>query len=68
MERDKRNEEYYQRMDALLRKKAGRVKKEKVEKNAKLSEVKNSNRKEKSEIKVTKPAKMVMFKKKRHLL
>lgn len=67
-ERDKRNEEYYQRMDALLRKKAGRVKKEKVEKNAKLSEVKNSNRKEKSEIKVTKPAKMVMFKKKRHLL
>ncbi len=67
-ERDKRNEEYYQRMDALLRKKAGRVKKEKVEKNAKLSEVKNSNRKEKSEIKMAKPAKMVMFKKKRHLL
>ena len=67
-ERDKRNEAYYQRMDALLRKKAGRAHKEKAEKNIKVTEVKNSNHKEKTESKVTKPAKMVMFKKKRHLL
>ena len=57
-EREKRNEEYYQRMDALLCKKAGRAHKEK--------EVKSSNRKDKG-IK-NKPAKMVVFKKKRHLL
>jgi ferric-dicitrate binding protein FerR (iron transport regulator) len=57
-EREKRNEEYYQRMDALLCKKAGRAHKEK--------EVKSGNRKDKG-IK-NKPAKMVVFKKKRHLL
>ena len=57
-EREKRNEEYYQRMDALLCKKVGRAHKEK--------EVKSSNRKDKG-IK-NKPAKMVVFKKKRHLL
>lgn len=33
-ERDKRDEEYYQRMDELLRKKTGRIRKEKVEKAA----------------------------------
>ncbi len=67
-ERDKRNEEYYQRMDALLRKKAGRVHKEKKEKSNKVTEVKSSNLKEKPAPKVSKPAKMVVFKKKRHLL
>ena len=67
-ERDKRNEEYYQRMDALLRKKTGRVHKEKVVKNEKVRDVKSSNRKEKRAPKVSKPAKMVVFKKKRHLL
>lgn len=67
-ERDKRNEEYYQRMDALLRKKAGRVHKEKEVKSEKVTEVKNSNRKEKAATRASKPAKMVMFKKKRHLL
>ncbi len=65
-ERDKRNEEYYQRMDILLRKKAGRGHKEKVDKEDK--EVNISNPKEKSAKKVSKPAKMVVFKKKRHLL
>lgn len=67
-ERDKRNEEYYQRMDALLRKKAGRIHKEKKEKGNKVTEVKDSNLKEKPAPKVSKPAKMVVFKKKRHLL
>ncbi len=83
-ERDKRNEEYYQRMDALLRKKAGRVRKEKSEKGVIIQEkaekkVKTQEkvRKEKTHrnkmskraiSKPGKPAKMVMFKKKRHLL
>ena len=55
-------------MDALLRKKTGRVHKEKVVKNEKVRDVKSSNRKEKRAPKVSKPAKMVVFKKKRHLL
>lgn len=67
-ERDKRSEEYYQRMDALLRKKAGRVNREKAEKNVKGMEEKKSSSKEKKEVKGSKPAKMVVFKKKRHLL
>ena len=67
-ERDKRNEEYYQRMDALLRKKAGRVRREKTDKRIKKVEVKSSKSNEKSDEKVVKPGKMVVFKKKRHLL
>lgn len=67
-EREKRNEEYYQRMDALLRKKAGRVHKEKEVKSENVTEVKSSNCNGKRTTKESKPAKMVMFKKKRHLL
>lgn len=105
-ERDKRDEEYYQRMDELLRKKAGRVRKEKAskavikqEKALKETEgLKNSDetqmeeiswedtqgnkqkkgaavvtQREKKKMKRTnaqsaKPAKLVTFKKKRHLL
>lgn len=64
-ERDKRNEEYYQRMDALLRKKVGRVHKEKDEK---ITTAKGDKRKDGKRVKTNKPAKMVVFKKKRHLL
>ncbi len=105
-ERDKRDEEYYQRMDELLRKKTGRVRKEKAskavikqEKALKETEgLKNAdetqmeeiswedtqenkqkkgavvvNPREKKKMKRTnaqsaKPAKLVTFKKKRHLL
>ena len=67
-ERDKRDEEYYQRMDDLLRKKTGRIRKEKTQKNIKKLEVNRNKPKEKLEEKVVKPAKMVVFKKKRHLL
>ena len=105
-ERDKRDEEYYQRMDELLRKKTGRVRKEKEskalikqEKTIKeIKGIKNSDENQMEEIsweesdarnqkkggavnrqkmkkalkrsgvKDIKPAKLVTFKKKRHLL
>lgn len=105
-ERDKRDEEYYQRMDELLRKKAGRIRKEKVAKaeakqkktikEAKAlkkpdetqmeeiswEEADGSNQKKPSvteqqkgkkilkstKVQSVKPAKLVTFKKKRHLL
>ena len=105
-ERDKRDEEYYQRMDELLRKKAGRIRKEKVAKavekeektlkeaegHKKLNETQmeeisweeadatkqktvpvTARQKGKKKVKSTvakslKPAKLVTFKKKRHLL
>lgn len=105
-ERDKRDEEYYQRMDELLRKKTGRIRKEKVEKAAakqgkakkeaeglkkpddtqmeEISWEENDGSKQKkvpiaksqkvkkklkrAEAQSAKPAKLVTFKKKRHLL
>lgn len=68
-ERDKRDEEYYQKMDDLLRKKSGRNRKEKekAEKQIKEAEVKQKQENTKR-VHVTKPAKLVVFKKKRHLL
>lgn len=104
-ERDKRDEEYYQRMDDLLRKKAGRVRKEKVDKSAlkqekadkkesctkvgediikenikKKDDLESKKKKtfgageneskklKRPEVQIGKPTKLVVFKKKRHLL
>ncbi len=102
-ERDKRDEEYYQRMDELLRKKAGRIRKEKValkqgkdtkeaegikkpdethmeeisweetdgnkQKKPSVTEQQKGKKKlKKTRAQSAKPAKLVVFKKKRHLL
>ncbi len=105
-ERDKRDEEYYQRMDELLRKKTGRIRKEKAEKavenqgreskeaegikkpdETQMEEIRwedtdginqkkgveagSQKAKKKSKrigVQSEKPAKLVVFKKKRHLL